>query len=91
MKTNKHFKAGYASSMQQTCLNVGEAFKSFKKLLSKAKKGELNPKPKPPKSRKSGGLFTVTYPKRWLKLKNGLVRFPLGNQVKAWLGISDFF
>jgi putative transposase len=31
MKTNKHFNAGYASAMQQTCLNVGEAFKSFKK------------------------------------------------------------
>ena len=91
MKINKHFNAGYASSMQQTCLNVGEAFKSFKKLLSKAKKGELNQKPKPPKYRKSGGLFTVTYPKRWLKLKNGLIRFPLGNQVKAWFGISDFF
>ena len=34
LKTNKHFNVGYASSMQQTCLNVGEAFKSFKKLLS---------------------------------------------------------
>ncbi len=91
MKTNKHFKAGYASSMQQTCLNVGEAFKSFKKLLSKTKKGELNQKPKPPSYRKSGGLFTVTYPKRWLKYKNDLIRFPLGKQVKAWFGISEFF
>ena len=30
MKSNPHFRAGYASSMQQTCLNVGESFKSFK-------------------------------------------------------------
>ncbi|NES65875.1 MAG: IS200/IS605 family element transposase accessory protein TnpB [Okeania sp. SIO2D1] len=91
MKTNKHFKAGYASSMQQTCLNVGEAFKSFKKLLSKSKKGELDQKPKTPSYRKPGGLFTVTYPKRWLKLKDGQIRFPLGNQVKSWFAISEFF
>ncbi len=91
MKTNRHFKAGYASSMQQTCINVGEAFKSFKQLLAKSKKWKLEQKPKPPKYRKSGGLFTVTYPKRWLKLNAGMIRFPLGNQVKAWFGISEFF
>ena len=91
MKTNKHFNAGYASAMQQTCLNVGEAFKSFKQLLAKVKKGTLDQKPKIPNYRKPGGLFTVTYPKKWLKLKDGLIRFPLGNQVKAWFGISEFF
>lgn len=90
MKTNKHFSAGYASSMQQTCLNVGEAFKSFKQLLTKFRQGKLEDKPKPPKYRKTGGLFIVTYPKKWLKLKDGIIRFPLGNQVKAWFGISDF-
>lgn len=91
MKVNKHFNAGYASAMQQTCLNVGEAFKSFKKLLAKAKKGELDQKPKVPSYRKPGGLFTLTYPKKWLKLKDNLIRFPLGNQVKAWFGITDFY
>jgi IS605 OrfB family transposase len=91
MKNNKHFNAGYASAMQQTCLNVGEAFKSFKKLVSKSKKGEFDQKPQAPKYRKPGGLFTVTYPKRWLKLIDGQIRFPLGNQVKAWFGITEFF
>jgi putative transposase len=91
MKTNRHFNAGYASSMQQTCINVGEAFKSFKQLLAKANACELDQKSKAPKYRKSGGLFTVTYPKRWLKLNDGMIRFPLGNQVKAWFGISEFF
>jgi putative transposase len=91
MKTNKHFNAGYASAMQQTCLNAGEAFKSFKQLLAKSKKGDLNQKPKVPNYRTPGGLFTVTYPKKWLKLKNGLIRFPLGNQVKAWFGITEFY
>jgi putative transposase len=91
MKTNRHFNAGYASSMQQTCINVGEAFKSFKQLLAKFRQGELDYKPKAPKYRTSGGLFTVSYPKRWLKLVDNQIRFPLGNQVKAWFGISEFF
>jgi IS605 OrfB family transposase len=91
MKSNLHFKAGYASSMQQTCLNVGEAFKSFKQLLRKSIKLELKQKPSAPKYRKSGGLFTVTYPKKWLKLIDGKVRFPLGKQVKAWFGLTEFF
>jgi putative transposase len=91
LKYNRHFQAGYASAMQQTCINAGEAFKSFKQLLAKAKKGELDQKPKPPSYRKPGGLFTVSYPKKWLKLKDGLIRFPLGQQVKAWFGVSEFF
>ena len=91
MKNNKHFNAGYASAMQQTSLSVGEAFKSFKQLLAKSKKGELNQKPRVPNYRKPGGLFTVTYPKKWLKLVDNLIRFPLGNQVKAWFGITEFF
>jgi putative transposase len=91
MRTNRHFNAGYASSMQQTCMNAGEAFKSFKQLLAKSRKGELDQKPKAPKYRNSGGLFTVTYPKRWLKLVDNQIRFPLGNQVKAWFGITEFF
>jgi IS605 OrfB family transposase len=70
---------------------VGEAFKSFKQLLAKSKKGELNQKPRVPNYRKPGGLFTVTYPKKWLKLVDNLIRFPLGNQVKAWFGITEFF
>lgn len=91
MKTNKHFNAGYASAMQQTCLNVGEAFKSFKSLLALFNKGELESKPKAPNYRKSGGYYTVSYPKKWLKLVNGLIRFPLGKQTKTWFGISEFF
>jgi putative transposase len=109
LKSNRHFQAGYASAMQQTCINAGEAFKSFRQLLAKVKKGELDvqgkaprspsssiplphyQKPKPPNYRKPGGLFTVSYPKKWLKLKDGLIRFPLGQQVKAWFGISEFF
>ncbi|MFM6395454.1 transposase, partial [Planktothrix sp.] len=36
------------------------------------------------------GLFTVSYPVRWLKLTPEGIRIPLGNQVKAWFGIDSF-
>jgi len=36
-------------------------------------------------------MFSVAYPKKWLKLQDGRVRVPLGNQVKAWFGIDAFW
>ncbi|NEO03919.1 MAG: IS200/IS605 family element transposase accessory protein TnpB [Moorea sp. SIO3I7] len=33
----------------------------------------------------------MSYPKRWLKLVGNKVRLPLGKQVKAWFGLSEFF
>ncbi len=37
------------------------------------------------------GLFTVSYPKRWLKLTNEGIRVPLGKKVKAWFGLEAFY
>lgn len=54
------------------------------------KSGELVQKPKPPKYRKKDGLAVVSYPARWVKLVNGMLKFPLGKQVKAWFGIDHF-
>lgn len=80
---------------QQTLLSVSEAFKSFKGLRELFFKGELDQKPKPPDYRTSGGLFKVTYPNigagRPTLLDNGLIRFPLGLQIKRWFGIKEFF
>jgi len=90
MKWNGHFGAMYASSAQQICHGVVEAFRSFKELLSLFKKGELEFKPKPPKYRRQG-LFTVSYPNRWLKLTEKGIRCPLGLKVKAWFGIDSFY
>jgi putative transposase len=87
---NKHFGAMYVSSAQQTCNNVAEAFKSFQELTKLWKRGELQDKPSLPKYRQTG-LFTVTYPKRWLKLTDNGIRIPLGNQVKAWFGIDAIY
>nr|WP_293110676.1 hypothetical protein [Okeania sp. SIO2F4] len=52
--------------------------------------GELAQKPKTPKYRKKNGLAVVSYPARWVKLVNGMLKFPLGKQVKAWFGIDHF-
>jgi hypothetical protein len=45
--------------------------------------------PKLPGYRK-GGLVLVTYPKAGVKLKDGLLRFPLGSKVKTWFGLDAF-
>ena len=90
MKYNPHMKALYNSAAQQTCISVGEAFKSFKELLELWKQGELADRPKPPKYRKSG-LYQVSYPKKWLKLKQGKVRVPMGNSCKTWFDLPEIF
>jgi IS605 OrfB family transposase len=87
---NRHFGAIYVSAAQQTCNAVAEALRSYRELMKLWRKGGLADKPKLPKYRK-GGLFTVSYPKRWLKLTEQGVRIPLGNQVKAWFGISEIY
>ena len=91
MKRNSHMKALYTSAAQQTCISVGEAFKGYKELLKLWYQGQLEVKPKPPHYRKSGGLFQISYPKRWLKLINGKVRVPLGTACKIWFGLSEMF
>ena len=90
MKWNRHFGAIYVSAAQQICNGVVEAFKSFKELLRLFQRGELHFNPKPPKYRKPG-LFTLSYPKKWLKLKDQSIRCPLGKKVKAWFGIDAFY
>lgn len=87
---NRHFGAMYVSSAQQTCNAVVEAVRSYRELLKLWRRGKLLEKPFLPNYRKNG-LFTVSYPKRWLKLTDGSIRLPLGNQVKAWFGIDSIF
>ena len=90
MKWNRHFRAMYASSAQQICNGVVEALASFRKLLKLFWDKKLENKPQPPKYRKKG-LFTVSYPKRWLKLTEQGIRVPLGKSVKAWFGLEEFY
>jgi putative transposase len=87
---NRHFGAMYVSAAQQTCTSVAEALRSFRELLKLWNRGELADKPRLPNYRKSG-LFTVSYPRRWLKLTDAGIRIPLGMQVKAWFGIEAIY
>lgn len=90
MKWNRHFNGMYASSAQQICNGVVESFSSFRELLKLFWKGELADKPKPPNYRKPG-LFTVSYPRKWLKLTDKGIKVPLGRKVKAWFGLEAFY
>ena len=84
-------KALYTSAAQQTCISVGEAFKGYRELLRLWHRGELPNKPKLPSYRKSGGLFQISYPKRWLKLTDEGVRVPMGTACRVWFGLKEVF
>ncbi|MDJ0516819.1 MAG: hypothetical protein QNJ74_11410 [Trichodesmium sp. MO_231.B1] len=75
---------------QQTLHSVIESFNSYARSAKMFTSGELAQKPKTPKYRKKNGLAVVSYPARWVKLVNGMLKFPLGKQVKAWFGIDHF-
>jgi IS605 OrfB family transposase len=91
MKDNIHMKSVFNSSAQQTCISVGESFKSYRALEKLWKTGQLPDEPKLPKYRKSGGMYQVIYPKRWLKLTNNQVRVPLGRYCKVWFGLPEIY
>jgi len=90
MVSNSHFSSMYVSASQQTCLNVGESFKSFKALSKLYRDKKLEDKPSLPKYRKSG-FYQVSYSVKWLKLTEKGIRIPLGNKVKCWFGIDAFY
>lgn len=87
---NLHYQAFYSDTAQQILTGVAESFKSFIGLLKAFKKGTIIDHPKPPKYRK-GGLALVTFTGRSVKLKDGMLRFPLGSKVKAWFGLDSFY
>ncbi|MGK7920269.1 MAG: RNA-guided endonuclease InsQ/TnpB family protein [Trichodesmium sp.] len=90
LKANPHFKSMRSACAQQTLHSVIESFNSYARLAKMFNSGELAEKPKPPKYRKKDGLAVVSYPARWVKLVNGMLKFSLGKQVKAWFGIDHF-
>ncbi len=89
-KTNNHYKVLYSQAAQQILLTVAESFKSYYGLIKAYKAGKITDRPRIPNYRKKGGLATVSYPKQALKLKNGLIRVPLGKTCKRWFGLDSF-
>ncbi len=89
-KTNNHYKVLYSQAAQQILRTVAESFKSYYGLIKAYKAGKITDRPKIPNYRKKGGLATVSCPKQALKLKDGLIRVPLGKTCKRWFGIDSF-
>lgn len=89
MKSNPHFKALYSHVAQQTLTSVAESFKSFIGLVKGVTKGIVTQSPKLPKYRKNS-LKLVTFPSSDVRLKDNLLRFPLGRKVKTWFGLDSF-
>jgi transposase len=87
---NLHYQAFYSDTAQQILTGVAESFKSFLGLLKGVKKETVTQRPKLPGYRQ-GGMALVTFTGRSVKLKNGMLRFPLGSKVKAWFGLDAFF
>ncbi|MGA9382074.1 MAG: transposase [Phormidium sp.] len=89
LKSHPHFRALYSHVAQQTLINVAESFKSFQRLNSLFASGN-GIQPKLPKYKKNS-LKMVTFPSSDVKLKNGLLRLPLGSRVKTWFGLDAFY
>lgn len=89
-KSNSHFQAMYSHVAQQCLTTVAESFKSYIGLLKAVKKGIVNQRPKLPGYRK-GGLVLATFPRADIKLKDNMLRFPLGSKVKTWFGLDAFY
>jgi transposase len=89
-KSNKHYQVLHSQAAQQTLISVYESFKSYRGLLKLWKQGELPHKPKMPNYRTKGGLVVVSYPEQALKLKDGMIRVPLGTLCKTWFGVDSF-
>jgi IS605 OrfB family transposase len=87
---NRHYQTFYSDTAQQILTGVAESFKSFLGLLKAFKNGVITERPQLPKYRQ-GGMAVVTFTGRSVKLKDGMLRFPLGSKVKAWFGLDAFF
>ncbi|MEG4530044.1 transposase [Microcoleus sp. D2_18a_D3] len=87
---NLHYKAFYSDTAQQILTTVAESFKSYIGLLKGIGKGTVTQRPRLPNYRQ-GGLALVTYTGRSVRLKDGLLRFPLGSKVKTWFGLDAFY
>lgn len=89
-KGNSHFQAMYSHVAQQCLTTVAESFKSYIGLLKAFYQGKIDQKPRLPGYRR-GGLSVATFPAADIKLKDNLLRFPLGSKVKAWFGLDAFY
>jgi putative transposase len=93
LKDEVNYKLLYSQVAQQTLKTVVEGFNGYKELFKLWMNGGLDIQPKPPHYRKKRGLYPITYPVVALTfdLESTLVRIPLGNGIKAELGLSELY
>lgn len=96
LKDEQNYKFLYSQVAQQTLKSVAEGFKSYRELLTMWHNGELphmKGEPRPPKYRKKGGLFQVSYPSQALgfDLESDFVRIPLGQELTSLEGVQYLY
>ncbi|NJL63986.1 MAG: IS200/IS605 family element transposase accessory protein TnpB [Methylacidiphilales bacterium] len=93
LKDESNYKLLYSQVAQQTLKAVVESFNGYKELFKLWASGRLEIKPHIPKYRKKGGLYPITYPAIALSfdLSSTVVRIPLGNGIKAELGLNELY
>jgi putative transposase len=93
LKDETNYKLLYSQVAQQTLKAVAESFNGYKELLKLWLSGGLEIKPSSPRYRVKGGLYPVTYPAIALTfdLDSTRVRIPLGNGIKAELGLNELY
>jgi len=87
---NLHYKAFYSDTAQQILTTIVVSFKSFVGWLKSFKEAAVTQRPKLPNYRQ-GGIALVTYTEPSVKPKNGLLKWTLGSQLKAWFGLNAFY
>ena len=81
VKSNSNYKALHSQAAQQTIKSVTESFSSFNELVSLFFKGEVD-RPSVPRYRKSGGMYSVTYPVQATRFIDGWAILPVSQSVK---------
>ncbi|MEM1394994.1 MAG: transposase [Cyanobacteria bacterium P01_H01_bin.150] len=81
VKLDPNYKALHSQVAQQTIKSVTESFSSFNELVSLFFKGEVD-KPSIPRYRKSGGMYSVTYPIQAVRFVDGWAILPVSQSVK---------
>lgn len=82
VKTNPNYGSLYSQVAQQTIKSVAESFTSYNSLVDLFFKGKVH-RPSIPKYRKSGGLYSLTYPSQAIKFDNGFAVLPVSVSVKT--------
>ncbi len=81
LKNDSNYSALYSQVAQQTIKSVAESVSSYNVLVDLFFKGEVD-RPSVPKYRKSGGMYSITYPSQAIKYDCEYAVLPVAQSVK---------